>query len=237
MNKIYKTLATLFAALLLIPTSLWAKICGNVEVAAAIIDIDILESGKTVDTLHMKAAKFDARIAFYRGWFLKPSFMYAGSDGKLVTGGIGIGHCYPLKDVCMPDYLTFLNNLTLLPSVGIGWSYLRTTVDIDFLQQYDLTEKFHSTSPYVCLEFYYKITPKWYLMGFYQYAWSRTTTTIKPFVKDKSHSDGPNYGLGIEYCFDKHWSLTFGLGYNITLTHEKHGLRGKGGKLGISYYY
>ena len=56
-------------------------------------------------------------------------------------------------------------------------------------------------------------------------------------VNDKSHSDGPNYSLGIDYSLSKHWSVMLGFGYNITLSKEKHGIRGKGAKLGLSYYF
>jgi long-subunit fatty acid transport protein len=79
------------------------------------------------------------------------------------------------------------------------------------------------------------------VMATYQYAWSRTHTKLthehNKLVSEKSHSCGPNYTLGVEYYVDDHWAINCGIGYNISLSKEKHGLRGKGAKLGVAYYF
>lgn len=225
MKQIYILLLASFA---LFSSGLHAelfKVNGKVDIAAAIIDVDILQSGKTTETLHMWGSKGEATLVAFGGWFLKPGYIAAGGDGTLYSFSIGVGHFYPYKD------------FIFMPSVGVTFTHLKNKVDLEQIQQFDLTQKFHSTSPYVGIEVCYKLTSKWTLMGLYQYAWSKTHTTIKPFVSDKSHSDGPNYGLGVDYSLTPNWSITFGVGYNITLSHEKHGLRGKGAKLGIAYYF
>lgn len=202
------------------------SIKGKVDVSAAIADIDILESGKTIETLHMKGIKADAYIIVWKGICIKPGLILLGADGQFSSYSIGIGQYIPFRDC-----------FYFLPSVGCSWTYLRTKIDIPEAFVEDVNEKFRSVSPYVGLEFSWKVCEKWYVTALYQYAWSRTHTTIDPFVSDKSHSAGPNYGLGLEYSINDKWSITCGAGYNITLSHEKHGIRGKGAKLGISRYY
>lgn len=206
--------------------SVYGKCCGKVDLGPTIMDIDILESGKTVETLHMKGVKGDATILIYQGLCVKPGFIWGRGHGQLAAGSIGVGY-----------YIPITKNLKILPNVGVAWSHLHTRVDIEQFALFDLKERFRSQSPFIGLEFCYTFLEKWTLMGVYQYAWSRTHTKIGKVVSDHSHSEGSNYSLGVDYSFNKHWSLIFGVGYNITLSHEKHGIRGKGAKLGLAYYF
>lgn len=205
----------------------WLTVRGKLDIGPTLMDIDILESGKTIETLHMKGVKGDATLVFWKGISLKGGFLFGEGHGKLSSYYVGLGQCVPVTD-----------DLLLVPSVGVAFSRLHTTVDFEQLHLYDLKEKFHSSSPYIALDICYKLTDRLTLMGMVQYAWCRTYTTIKPLVDhDKSKSQGPNYNLGLDYSLNDHWSVTFGVGYNETLTKEKHGLRGKGAKLGIAYYF
>lgn len=199
---------------------------GKVDLGPALIDIDILESGKTIKTLHMKGVKGDATVLVYEGLCIKPGFIWARGHGQLTSGTIAVGY-----------YLPVMKKLRILPNVGITWSYLYTRVDFEEFNLFDLKERFRSSSPFIGMEFCYLLTDKWTLMAIYQYAWCRTHTKIDSLVSDKSHSCGPNYAIGIDYSVNQNWSVTFGVGYNITLSKEKHGLRGKGAKLGIAYYF
>lgn len=199
---------------------------GKVDVGPTLLDVDILESGKTVKTLHMKGIKGDVTLIVWKGACIKSGFLWSEGHGRLSTCYLGVGQYIPVTE-----------ELLVTPSVGVAFSYLHTQVDLEALGLFSLKEKFHSSSPYVAVEFCYKLAEKWTLLGLFQYAWSRTHTTIKPFVSDKSTSQGPNYALGVEYSFLPNWSLNFGVGYNITLSKEKHGIRGKGAKLGLAYYF
>jgi outer membrane scaffolding protein for murein synthesis (MipA/OmpV family) len=221
-----KLILSLLYALLFLSQPLCAKIKGKVDIGPVLVDLDILESGRTIDTQHMKGVRGDATVIFWRGIFLKPSYTWANGDGRLSAGGIGIG-----------QYIPFNDKFTVMGSVGVSFSSIRSKIDLEAFALSDVTQKFRSTSPYVCLEFTYLFAEKWTLMGTVQYAWSHTQTVIKHVFSDKGHSVGPNYSLGIDYSINKNWSVTFAGGYNISLSHEKHGIRAKGLKLGLAYYF
>lgn len=207
-------------------SSLYGEIYGKVDLGSTIMDVDILESGKTVETLHMKGVKGDATVLVYQGLCMKPSFIWGRGHGQLAAGTLAVGYYLPIN-----------KKLKILPHVGITWSYLQTRVDLEQLGLSHLKERFRSSSPFIGLEMCYTIAEKWTLVAVYQYAWSHTHTKIGHIVSDKSHSCGPNYSLGIDYSLNKHWSWIFGVGYNVTLSKEKHGIRGKGAKLGLAYYF
>ncbi len=230
-----KSTVTVLLALLFIFTrnSIYAKfdICqlnihGKLDVGPTLIDVDILESGKTVETLHMKGFKGDATILILGGFCLKPGFIWATGHGNLSSFSMGVGQYIPLYD-----------KLLLLPNIGVTWTDLHTRVDFEQLGLFDLKEKFRSTSPFIGLEICYKLTKRWTLMATTQYAWSWTHTTIDALISKKSKSRGPNYSLGVDYSLNQHWSLLFGIGYNSSLSKEKHGIRGKGAKIGVAYYF
>lgn len=212
-------------------SSLQGEIRGKLGLAPVLLDVDILESGKTIETLHMKGVKGDATVLFYKGFCIKPGFLWGQGHGELTAGNIALG-CY--VPIC--------KDLKILPNIGCTWSYLHTTLDLEEVMLFGLRERFRSSSPFLAMEISYSITDKWTLIGVYQYAWSRTHTKISSHhtgtvASDKSHTCGPNYSLGVDYSFNEHWSLVFGVGYNITLSKEKHGLRGKGAQLGVAYYF
>jgi hypothetical protein len=211
--------------------SLCGEIRGKVDIGPTLMDVDILESGKTVETLHMKGVKADATVLIYQGLCIKPGVMWGSGHGELWSGSVAVGY-----------YLPITQKIKILPNVGCAWSYLHFGLDLEELQLFDLHERFRSGSPFIGMEFCYSLTDKWTLMAVYQYAWSHTQTKIRSkmlgtIVNDKSHSCGPNYSLGVDYSLNKNWSVIFGVGYNITLSKEKHGIRGKGAKLGIAYYF
>ncbi len=227
--------------------SVYGKCCGKIDVGPAWVEIDILKSGKTEKTLDMPGIKGDATILLYQGFCVKPGFLWAQKGrAEVASGTIGVGYCLPVG-YCFP----LLEKLTIVPNIGVTWSYLRAHLDVEVpappeavqafgisqIKIEDVRERFRSTSGFVGLEFCYSLTEKWTLIGVYQYAWSRTHTKLTELGTFKSHSCGPNYALGVDYSLNRHWSITLGVGYNITLSKEKHGLRGKGAKLGVAYYF
>lgn len=210
--------------------ALYAGCCGKVDIGPMIFDLDILKSGHTEETLHMKGVKGDATIQLYKALVLKPGFIWGQGHGEVASGSIGLGLCTPI-----------FKGFMLIPSAGVIFGYVRTKVDVPIPEMdivlKDLKERFRSISPYVALEFCYTFLEKWSIMGCYQYSWSRTHTKIGDIVSENSHCWGPNYTLGLEYCFNKNWAMNLGAGYNTSLSKEKHGIRGKGLKLGVAYYF
>jgi len=214
---------------------------GKVDVGPAFVRVDILESNKTVKRLDMLALKADSTIVFNKccGLSLKPTLLYGkGNHGELFSGGGGIGMCAP-----------FWNCWTITPSVGCVYTHLSAKIAASkfgippFLAT-SIKEIFHSVSPYVAVDVTYTFSPGWRICGMYQYSWSKTNTQLKglpemlkgqsPF---KSHSKGPNYALMIEHDINQSWSIQLGAAYNISLSKEKHGLRGMGAKVAVAYWF
>lgn len=206
--------------------SLAAEVHGKVDVGPTFLSVDLLKSGKTEETIRMYGFKADSTLCVYQGIALKPSLMLAWGQGRLVAGSIAAGY-----------YLPITKEFKILPNVGMNWSYLSTHLDIEEASLYHLRERFRSSSPFVGIDLCYSINPKWTIIGCYQYAWCKTYTKIEHVANERSHSSGSNYSLGMEYSYNDQFSFNFGVGYNISLSKEKHGLRGKGFKLGAAYYF
>lgn len=208
--------------------SLSAACCGKVDVGAVFVNLDILESGKTTETLHMYGAKADATVLIWNGVCIKPNLIWASGEGELVSASIGLGHCTPIP---------WVDGLILTPSIGYTYSYVSFHTDFEQFGLEHLRERFHSDSCYLALDLCYTFCEKWSLLGSYQYSWSHTLTKIEDLGSDKSHCCGPNYSLGLEYSITKQWAVNLGAAYNTSLSKEKHGIRGKGIKLGVAYYF
>jgi hypothetical protein len=227
-----KHLFFLLSLTLLHLSLLSAECCrGKVDFAPAFVHIDVLESGHTVSRMDMLAFKTDATILIKKGYgfCVKPTLLCGTtgrSHGDLISGGVGLGHCTPIND-----------KLTVTPSFGVIFTQIRTRTSIPFLGLHHLKEKFRSTSPYLGLDVTYTFLPCWRICAMYQYAWSHTHTKITGIGSDKSRSDGPNYGIMLEHDLRDNLSVQLGAAYNITLSKEKHGLRGTGVKAGIAYWF
>lgn len=239
MNKIILRSFAAFAVLIGWTCGLLAgNICsyGKLELAPAFAHIDVLESGHTVKSMDLPAVKADVNIQIIRGygWTLKPTVLYGGSDSgrnQLFIAGVGIAHCTPINDI-----------FTITPSVGVNYSHIKTRIHIPLFDMLlrgkaHFTEKFRSISPYVGLEFIIQPISCFRICTMVTYAWSYTHTVLEHLLTDKSHAKGPSYSAMIEYDLSKQWSINLGGTYNISLSKEKHGIRGSGGKLGIAYWY
>lgn len=227
LNVSHIVLTLISSFLLFFKPMLEARCGGKIDLAAAYVHIDVLESGKTVHSMDLPGVKVDATILIKNGICVKPTVLYAEGNGSVCTAGIGLGQCIPM----------FNNRLTLTPYAGCNFTSIRTHTNIPLLGLKHLKERFRSISPFIALEASYNITDYFRIGGFVQYAWSRTHTLIKRFPNDRSHSEGPNYGVMVEYDITKKWSINVGAGYNLTLTKEKHGIRGAGGKVGVARWF
>ncbi len=200
---------------------------GKADLGVTFMRLELLEYGKRrIKKMDMVGMKGDVTWIIYRGWCLKPMFLLGWGEGELSSVGLGFGRCLPLTE-----------NFTILPSVGYTYTHLKTELDIPALGLSDLKNKFDATAPYIGLEAIYSFWKVWRVSGQVQYGWSHSKTKLQYFPSYKDKTRGPNYGLQLERDLNGNWSLNLGLGYNITLSKEKQGLRGKGMKLGLAYWF
>lgn len=234
MNRNFIYIFSLF--LFVASFSVQAEIRGRVDVGPTLLSVDLLESGKTEETLRMYGLKADATVLVYQGIAIKPTLLFGWGDGRISSASIAAGY-----------YLPITEKFKVLPNVGYNWSYLsgKTELDVFGFEFKHLRERFRSESSFIGVDLSYAVTPKWTIIGSYQFAWCKTDTKINHFpyeapiqtIHDRSHSSGSNYTLGVEYAYNDQWAINLGAGYNLSLTKEKHGVRGKGLKLGVAYYF
>lgn len=230
--KILKSLALVLASWLVVQQPIYADSCARIDVGPAIGRLDVLESNKTVKRINIVGVKGDATIMVMKdsGLCIKPQGLYGkGHDGEIWNGGIGVGYCIPVYDW-----------LTVTPSIGCAATHLQTEIDVPLpllgITLHDVKETFRSTSPYVGLDVTYRFNSCWRVYGIIQYSWSHTKTTLKGLLKVKSKTQGFNYAAVLERDLNEKWSVNLGAAYNLSLSKEKHGLRGAGVKIGITYW-
>lgn len=210
-------------ALLCLTSSLFAK--GRIDIGPAFVNVDMLESGKTVRSLDLFALRGDATVMIYEGLCLKPSFLIADGKANLNSASLGVGYCIPICE-----------SVTITPSYGLTETRFKSRIDLPNFGMFHLREKFTSRGQYVGLDVSWTFLEGWRIYGAVQYAWSHVHTKIGPF-SNKSKTEGPSYALSLERDLNEEFSISLSAGYNASLSKEKHGLRGKGIKLGLVYWY
>lgn len=210
---------------------------GKIDTGPTYVNIDVLESGKTIRNLDLFAWKADAFYRVWSGLSVKGGVLIGGGDARFYTVYGGVGFCVPVHE-----------RVTLFPNAGYTFGRFTSTLDYEMEQQgfvleiRDLKEKIHSSGPYLGLDISVKITDKWRAVFIYQYAWSRVRTQFTKDepeirIKSKDRTEGSNFAILLERDIAEHWSLSLGAGYNLSLSKDKHGLRGKGVKAGIVYWF
>lgn len=204
------------------------KIWGKVEAGPAYIHLDVIENKKTVDKMDLPAVRTDAIVIIGEGWNVRPTFMWGKNDGEFLAAGIAFGRCIP----CGKKWI-------FTPLVGVTYTQVLTDIDLEFpdVGALNFKEKFESIAPWLGLEATFIITPSWRLTGVAQYAWSRSRTVIEDLFNSKSDSSGPNFGVQLEHDLSQKWSVNLGAGWNLSLSRDNSGIRGKGVKLGIARWF
>lgn len=220
----YTLCLLLFACFLFQDSSLFAK--GRIDLGPAYARVDMLESGKTKRTLNLYAFKGDATLLLYEGLCLKPSILIADGKANLNAYSVGIGYCIPVTPT-----------IVITPSIGYSETYFKSRINFKDFNLFHLRERFNSWGGYICLDASWTFYEKWRVYGLAQYTWSYVKTIIRPLFKTRDHTQGPNYSLVLERDINEQFSVSLGVGYNISLSKEKHGLRGSGAKLGLVYWY
>jgi hypothetical protein len=204
-------------------------VIGKVDIGPAYIHLDILESGRTIDRLDMMGVRGDFSYFIHKGLYVKPTVLYGngGSNmGGLFTASLGVGYLIPL-----------CKNFLIAPSFGVNYGHIWTKVDFPAYQLKNLTETFKSWAPFIEADIYYTFVPSWRICAGVQYSWSRSDIKIDKLGKSKSKSQGFAYSLLLEHDLNDQWSCNIGAAYNLSLSKEKHGLRGKGVKVGIVRWF
>lgn len=213
-------------ALLLMGSSLEAAMSARIDIGPAYAKVDMLESNKTVRSLNLAAVKGDATIVVYEGLCIKPSFLLASGKANLNSASVGVGYCIPLP-----------YKITLTPSVGVTETRFRSKLNLPDYGLFKLKERFVSQGQYVSLDISWTFIQDWRVYGMAQWCWSRVRTKINSFPSSRNHTQGPNYAIALEKDINKQFSVSLAAGYNLSLSKEKHGLRGVGVKLGLAYWW
>lgn len=212
--------------LLCIASTAQGECKGRIDLGPAFASVDMLESGKTKRTLNLWGIKGDATLQIWQGLCIKPSFLCVDGKANLNSGSIGIGFCIPLS-----------STLSITPAIGFTETQFKSRIDFPHWGLFHLREKFLSRGIYASIDGCWSFAEKWRLYALFQYSGSYVRTTIRPLAITKAHVKGPNYAAAIERDLASNLSLCLALGYNLSLSKEKHGLRGKGIKLGLVYWF
>lgn len=215
-------------AALLITGFLSADCNGRIDIGPAYLNIDMLESGKTVRTLNLAAVKGEGTIMLFRGGCLcvKPSLLLATGKADLNSGSLGLGLYMPLPF-----------KITLTPSIGYTETHFRSKLDLPQYNLFKQKERFTSRGLYVGLDASWTVIESWRIYAQAQWCQSRVHWKIGNFPRTKSNCAGPNYAIALEHDLNEEFSISLAAGYNSSLSKEKHGLRGKGIKLGLAYWW
>lgn len=212
-------------------------VCGKVEVGPTVLRVDLMDCGKRDKKMDLYGYRADACWVVTDGWCLKPTMLMAWGDGDLYTLSLAFGRCIPLCN----------EKIIITPSVGYSWSYLSTentiTIPTEFgpYEVEGVKQKFSGTAPFLGLDVLFNLTPCWRICGSFQYGFSRSWSKLSKegvFThRCHTNSKGPSYGLMIERDINKKFSVNLGIGYNHAYSSDKSGLKAKGAKLGIVYWF
>lgn len=198
---------------------------GKIDIAPSFLKVNIVESGKTIDTHHMRGVRGGLDYFIWKALLFRGTALAAWGDAEFQTYTAGLGACLPYKKF----YFT--------PTVGVTYSRYKTKFDYLPFSLYNLTQRFESLGPYTGLDIQWCITNRFRVGAGVQYSWSRTSTKIKPILpKTKGHSKGPTWSVLLERDITKKLSVNIGAAYNRSLSHEKHGIKGQGIKVGLTYW-
>jgi len=211
---------------------------GKIDTGPTYVNIDVLQNGRTIRSLDLFAWKADLFYRIISGFSVKASGLIGGGDARFFTAGGSVGFCFPVFE-----------RINLFPNIGYCGGRFHSTIDLPIevapgmhIHIQDVNEHVKSSGPFIGLDGTFKIDETWRIILVFQYAWSKVHTH---FTKHKdgidahydSRTRGPNYAAVIEHDIADNWSLSFGVGYNLTISKDKEGLRGKGAKAGIVYWF
>lgn len=233
-----KHLKTLLLCALSLSFPLLAQPKGKIDVGATALEVQVLLSGKKVETTHYYGINSTATIAplcglcgcdsLLDGIVLKPRVLGAWNhDDYIWNTALGIGYYIPVGD------------FSITPVIGEFYGELSTHApEVAFGP--DVHQHSKSYGTYIGIDLSYTWCD-WLFSIAYQYGWTHTKTTYElpgpysgPF---KEHSSGSSIAGQIDYYITDNWSVNLAAAYNEALTHEKHGYKIYGVRLGMGYTF
>lgn len=229
-----RRIASLFPRVCLLALALTssAQAAGKIDFGPVYVNMRVLENGDVRDRLDMYGARGDATLqvfpghCYLKGLVVKPSITFADGKGTFFATGIGVGYAVPVMD-------------KVLVTTAVGYTYcsLNTHVSYPDFGLFHLKQDTSSTAPYLGIDVSYKVLPCLLLSASYQYGWARTRTTIETLGFSKGKSSGGTYSAMVDYYFTECWSVNAAWAYNEMLTHELHGTKSNGCRIGLGYTY
>lgn len=215
--------------LCLLPLWTEAACFRKLDVAPVYIHLDVLQSGKTIRSRDIFGGRADLNYVFDKGIGIKGNFMGGAGDRTHFWNAMaGLGFCYPIT-----------SSWSVFPYGGAVFGRFESKYKLEVAEgvKVPVKEKLQTISPVAGLDLSYKICEGWRTTFTFQYSWSTVYAKIKPFVDSKSRAQGPSYSLQLEKDITDCWSINAGVGYNLSISKEKHGLRATGVKLGVGYWF
>jgi hypothetical protein len=226
MMKFLRLIATLLLTTSCFADEECSTCASRFDIGPAFASIDMLESGHTKRTLDLWGFRADATILIWKGLCIKPTFLAVDGNANLNSGSIALGFCFPVVD-----------KVTITPSFWYTETHFKSRINFREFGLLNLREKFRSKGQFIAVDGCWTFIPGARVYAGFQWAWSTVHTTVRPLYKVKQHCKGPSYSGCLEYDLTPCLSINIAGAYNLSLSKEKHGLRGKGGKLGLVYWY
>lgn len=199
-----------------------AEAAGKVDVGAIYVNLQLINNGDKSQELDLYGARIDTSFQIVHGLLGKVAASYANGDGSdFVFLTTALGYYIPIQKCFI-----------LIPQGGLSYSHLNTKLD-----PFDLDEKFTSYTPFVGIEAVYKYSECINISGSVLYGFAQTKTEIESFPNTKGESKGPSYAIMAEYMLTKCASISLTWAYNLSMSREKHGIKGQGARLAFGYYF
>lgn len=233
-----KILKAFLLCLLTLSSPLLAYPKGKVDVGATAIEAQVLLNGKKVETETFHGVNTTATIAPFYGACGKDSLV----DGLVVKPrALGATHNedYIWNTAFGVGYYIPVGDFSVTPLIGEFYGEISTHApEVAFGPDVHQHSKFYGT--YIGVDLSYTLCD-WMFSISYQYAWTHNKTTYGlpgPFSGPfHEHTSGSSIAGQIDYYLNDNWSINLAAGYNESLTHEKHGLKIYGLRLGMGYTF
>lgn len=240
-------LKTLLLCLLTLSSPLLAYPKGKIDAGATALEVQVFLDGEKVETTNYYGINSTATLALLYGVcgndslldgiVLKPRALGAWNGGSYIWNtALGIGYYIPIGD------------FSVTPLVGEFYGELSTHAPAAILRPDvfgpDVPQHSKSYGTYIGIDLSYTLCD-WMFSLSYQYAWTHTkthyNTPTNPFFFPTNtfhdHSSGSSIAGQIDYYINDCWSINLAAAYNESLTHEKHGLKIYGVRLGMGYTF